>query len=141
MEFAVERTIEAAADQVWTLLADAERYPSWNPTVVSLRGRIADGERIELVSTLNPKRTFKLQVTDVEPARRMVWQSGMPFGLFRGVRTFSLAPTGESETVFSMREAYSGALAGLITKTIPDMSDAFAQFADSLKAAAERNGG
>ncbi|MBV9195688.1 MAG: SRPBCC domain-containing protein [Solirubrobacterales bacterium] len=137
----MERTINAGAAQVWALLSDAQRYPSWNPTVVSLRGRIADGERIELVSTANPKRTFKLKVSGVEPERRMVWQGGMPFGLFRGVRTFSLRPLSDSETVFSIREDYSGALAWLITRTIPDMTDAFAKFADCLRAAAEGNGG
>lgn len=140
MDYAVERTIDAGADRIWALLADAPRYPGWNRSVVSLRGRIANGERIELVSTVNPKRTFKLHVSDVEPARRMVWQSGLPFGLFSGVRTFTLTPVSETETVFSMREEYSGVLAGLITKSIPDMTEAFAQFADSLKTAAEHNG-
>ncbi len=36
-----------------------------------------------------------------------------------------------------MDEVYSGPLAPLITKAIPDLTDSFAQFADGLKAAAE----
>lgn len=36
-----------------------------------------------------------------------------------------------------MREEYSGTLAPLIGKTMPDMNEAFGQFADGLKAAAE----
>jgi hypothetical protein len=40
-----------------------------------------------------------------------------------------------------MREEYSGVLATLIAKTIPDMTDAFGQFADSLKAAAGASAG
>ncbi len=36
-----------------------------------------------------------------------------------------------------MQELYSGALAKLITKAIPDLNESFAQFADGLKAAAE----
>ena len=40
-------------------------------------------------------------------------------------------------TSFSMTEEYTGLLAGLITKSIPDMSDSFVQFAAGLKAAAE----
>jgi hypothetical protein len=135
--YAVTRTINAGPDRIWGLLTDAEGYPSWNPTVVSLNGQIASGERIELVSTVNPKRTFALTVSDIEPGRRMVWSSGMPLGLFRGVRTFALDPLSDSRTEFSMREDYSGALAGLITKTIPDMSQAFGDFADGLKKAAE----
>ena len=109
------------------------------PSVVSLRGRIASGEKIELVSTVNPKRRFVLSVSQVEPERRMVWSSGMPLGLFRGVRTFVLEPRPSSQTEFSMREEYFGLLARLITRTIPDLNDAFGQFADGLTAAAESN--
>jgi hypothetical protein len=36
-----------------------------------------------------------------------------------------------------MREEYSGMLAPLIAKTIPDMNEAFRQSADGLNAAAE----
>jgi len=67
----------------------------------------------------------------------MVWSDGMPLGLFRGVRTYRLDPAG-SGTAFSMTEEFSGPLAGLITKAIPDLTESFNQFADGLKAAAER---
>jgi hypothetical protein len=36
-----------------------------------------------------------------------------------------------------MTELLSGPLSGLITRTIPDMTDSFNQFADGLKTAAE----
>ncbi len=52
-------------------------------------------------------------------------------------RTFALERRPDAETQFSMREEYSGTLAPLIAKTIPDMNEAFGQFADGLKAAAE----
>ena len=37
-----------------------------------------------------------------------------------------------------MEEVFSGLLEPLISKSIPDMSESFAQFADGLKEAAER---
>ena len=135
--YTVRRTINASPERIWNLLTNADGYTSWNPAVVSLHGRIASGERIKLISTVNPKRTFSLTVSGVEPTRRMVWSSGMPLGLFRGVRTFSLRSQGDQETEFSMEEVYSGALAPLITKSIPDMSESFGQFADGLKTASE----
>jgi hypothetical protein len=135
--YSVQRTIDASAQRVWALLANADGYTGWNPSVVSLSGRIADGETIELVSTVNPGRTFSLAVSDVEPGKGMVWSDGMPLGLFRGVRTFSLRPVGADRTEFSMQERYSGLLAGLITRAIPDLTESFAQFADGLKRAAE----
>ena len=71
--YSVERTIDASPQRVWALLAHADGYPRWNPAVVSLSGRIADGETIKLVSTVNPGRTFSLTVSDVEPPNAMVW--------------------------------------------------------------------
>jgi hypothetical protein len=135
--YAVRRTINASPERIWSLLIDADGYASWNPAVVSLDGRIAAGEKIELISTVNPKRTFSLTVTSLDPMRRMVWSDDMPLGLFRGVRTFALRPQGEQSTEFSMEEVYSGALAPLITKAIPDLSESFAQFADGLRTASE----
>lgn len=135
--YAVKRTIDASPQQIWTLLEDASGYARWNPAVLSLEGRIAEGETIKLVSTVNPKRTFSLKVSGVEPQRAMVWSDGMPLGLFRGVRTIALRPLSDSQTEFAMQELYSGPLAPLITKAIPDLNESFAQFADGLKAAAE----
>ena len=71
---------------------------------------------------------------DASPQR--VWD-GMPLGLFRGVRTFSLRAVGAERTEFSMHERYSGPLSGLIARAVPDLSESFAQFADGLKRAAE----
>jgi hypothetical protein len=78
-----------------------------------------------------------LAVSGVQPAEGMVWSDGMPLGLFRGVRTFSLRAVGAERTEFSMQERYSGLLAGLITRAIPDLTESFAQFAEGLKSAAE----
>lgn len=57
----VSVTIKAAPATVWTVLTNAARYRAWNSTVVSLKGPIGPGSRIELASTLDPSRTFKLQ--------------------------------------------------------------------------------
>lgn len=139
--YSVQRTISATPERIWGLLTDASGYPGWNPSVISLDGRIAAGEKIKLVSTVNPKRTFSLTVSDVEAARRMLWSSGMPLGLFKGVRTLSLRQLGNGRTDFAMEEVYSGALAPLIIKSIPDLTMSFAQFADGLKTAAEHRSG
>ena len=139
-EYATATTIAAPPDRVWAVLTDAAGYPDWNSTIISLDGSIAEGERIALVSTLNPKRTFTLSVSDVHPPTSMVWSDGMPLGLFSGVRTFTLTDAGEGVTEFSMREVYSGLLAPLITKSIPDMTESFESFAADLKATAEGGG-
>lgn len=134
--YAVERRIDATPETVWNLLTDADGYASWNDAVLSIAGPIEVGETIELVSVVNPKRTFRLTVAEMAAPSRMVWTDGMPFGLFTGTRTYTLASVGEA-TTFAMVEEFTGPLAGLITKMIPDLTESFEQFADGLKAAAE----
>ncbi len=95
---------------------------------------------MRLVSTVNPKRTFNLRVTELLPPERLVWASEMPLGLFRGIRTYTLTPAaGGSATDFAMTEVYTGPLAGLIGRSIPDLNPSFEAFADALKSAAERS--
>ncbi|MEM7341541.1 MAG: SRPBCC domain-containing protein [Actinomycetota bacterium] len=132
----VERTIGATPERVWGLLTDADSWMEWNPTIVRIVGPIRQGHKVELVSTVNPKRTFKLTVDEISAPRRMVWSDGMPFGLFAGTRTYEVEPV-ESGTRFTMREVYTGLMAPLITRSIPDMTDSFTEFADGLKNAAE----
>lgn len=139
-EYAASITIEAPPERIWDILTDATAYPTWNSTIISLDGSIAEGETIALVSTLNPKRTFELSVSDVRAPMSMAWSDGMPLGLFSGVRTFTLEPRGDRSTEFSMREVYSGLLTPLITKSIPDMTESFEAFAADLKATAEAGG-
>jgi hypothetical protein len=69
----------------------------------------------------------------------MVWTGGMPLGLFRGVRTYTLAPH-DGGTRFSMQEVFSGPLLGVIGRSIPDLQPSFERFADGLKAEAELRG-
>lgn len=132
----VERRIDATPERVWALLTDAASYGNWNRAVVSIEGTIAQGSTISLVSVVNPKRTFKLQITEMTPPSRLVWSDGMPLGLFKGERTYLVKPR-EGVTHFEMTEAFSGPLAGVFTKAIPDLTESFNLFADSLKTAAE----
>lgn len=135
--YSVNKVISAPADRVWEILTNAAGYSEWNPTIVSLEGQIALGNRIKLVSTVNPKRAFKLTVSEMDEPGHMVWSDGMPLGLFRGVRTFTLTPAGDGSTTFEMVEEFSGLLEPLISKSIPDMTDSFEEFGESLKRAAE----
>jgi len=68
----------------------------------------------------------------------MVWASGMPFGLFRGERTFRLTPVGK-QTRFEMREEFTGLMLPLIWKSIPNLNPSFKKFADGLKAHVEQS--
>jgi len=104
--YTVARTIDAPADKAWQLLTDATTYADWNPAVSSIEGSIEVGKTISLVSVVNPKRTFKLGVIEMDEPSRMVWSDGMPLGLFTGERTFTLEPEGDGVR-FTMTEEYT----------------------------------
>jgi hypothetical protein len=134
--FAITTTIRATPQAIWDIITDAASYPAWNTTVSSVDGRIAPGETVTVHAKIAPGRAFPVKVVAFEPPRRMTWRSGMPFGLFSGERVFELSE-GAGSVEFTMREEYTGALAPLITKSIPDLQPAFAEFAACLKARAE----
>lgn len=138
--FTVTTTIDAAPEAIWAILTDAPAYPSWNTTVSGVDGRIAPGETVTVHAKISPGRAFPVKVVAFDAPRRMVWSSGMPLGLFKGERVFELRPQ-PGGVAFSMREDYTGAMAGMITKSIPDLQPAFDEFAACLKARAERAAG
>ncbi len=134
--YAVTRSIDAPAARVWEVLTDHTTFAEWNDSIISFEGPIEQGKKVKLVSVVNPKRSFSLLVSAMQSPTRMVWEDGMPLGLFKGVRTYEVREAGEGSE-FSMVEEYSGPLAGLMTKMIPDMTESFDLFADSLKRTAE----
>lgn len=135
--FQVTRTIGASPDAIWAILVDAPRYLEWDPGMDRIEGRIAPGEKITVHSKVNPGRAFPVTVSTFEPGQRMVWTGGMPLGLFKGERTFSLTRAGDSQTEFMMREEFGGPLLPLIGRSIPDLTPSFEAFADRLKQRAE----
>ncbi|MFM9938166.1 MAG: SRPBCC family protein [Hyphomicrobiaceae bacterium] len=136
--FATAIVIRAPVERIWSLLTDAAGYPTWNSTVERVVGAIAAGEKVTVYPRAASGRAFPLVVTELESNRRMVWAGGMPLGLFKGTRTYSLTPRSAHDVEFSMREEFSGFLAPLITRSIPDLQPDFDQFGVDLKAKAEQ---
>ena len=130
-------TIDASPDAIWKVLTDAPAYAAWDSGVERVEGTLAPGEQIKVISEANPGRSFPVKVTAFEPDRAMTWTGGMPLGLFKGVRTFSLEPQDGGATRFHMREEYTGPLLPVIWRTMPDLGPSFQQFARGLKARAE----
>ena len=136
--FSATTTIAASPEAIWKILTDAPAYPQWDPSAERIDGRIAAGEKITAYTKIAPGRAFPVTVTRFEPGRAMTWSSGMPLGLFKGERTFSLVPRGNGSTEFTLREEFSGLLLGLFGRSIPDMNPVFEQFAAGLKRRAEQ---
>src|ERR1700686_93524 len=95
--------IEASPDVVWSILTDAPGLSRWDSGVERVEGHIAPGETIKVFVKVNPGRAFPIKVTEFVPGQRMGWSGGMPLGLVKGVRTYTLAPLGNGTTTFKMR--------------------------------------
>jgi hypothetical protein len=140
------RSYEAAADiratpeAIWAVLVDGPGYARWDSGVERVDGGIDPGGTITVRSRAAPGRAFPVKVTEFVPAKRMSWSGGMPLGLFKGVRTFVLTPGSDGTTRFKMREEYTGPLAPLMWRSMPDLGPSFTRFAGGLKARAEASG-
>jgi hypothetical protein len=134
--FAVSILINATPEAVWGILTNGAGWTSWNPTIEKVDGTIAAGQMLKVFTKLSPGRAFPVRVSEFSPPRRMVWTGGMPLGLFKGVRIYSLTPQAKG-VEFAMREEFTGLMAPLITKSIPDLQPAFNEFAAALKRRAE----
>jgi uncharacterized protein YndB with AHSA1/START domain len=129
-------TIDATPEQVWSVLTNIAAWPDWDSGVTKVDGRLALGEKLSVAVKANPGRVFPVRVVTMSEPKRMVFRGGMPLGLFTGQRTYDLVPEGTG-TLFTMREEYTGPLAGMIFKSIPDLGPSFRQFAEGLKHQAE----
>ncbi len=129
--------IDASAERVWEILTDAPAYPRWDPWAVKVEGTIAAGANITTYTKLSPNRAFRVKVSQFVPGQLMTWTGGMPFGLFKGVRRFAIAPRPAGGVEFTVSETFSGPLLPLLAGSLPDMSGPFADFAAGLKARAE----
>jgi len=130
-ETSVSATIFADAAIVWALLTHASDFPRWNSTVTSVKGEIREGGAIELKSTLDEKRTFKLKVKEFVPQKRLVWGDAM------GNRVYTLVKGEGGSVFFSMTEKIGGPLFPLFAGSIPSFDASFEQFATDLKKEAE----
>jgi hypothetical protein len=129
-------TINAPPEKVWDILVDATKYSAWDSGVEKVEGDIKPGNTIKVYSKAAPGQAFPVKVAEFIPPYKMVWSGGMPLGLFKGVRTFTINAAGEG-TSFRMREEFTGPMLPLIWKSMPDLGPSFQQFANGIKARAE----
>lgn len=135
--FEASADINASPDKVWSIITDAQGLPTWDSGIERVEGTIAPGQTIKLHVKVNPGRAFPIKVTHFDPPSRLVFTGGMPLGLFKGERTYTLAPAAGGGTSFRMREEYTGPLLGMMWKSMPDLDPSFQQYARGLKQKAE----
>ena len=130
-ETAVSIDIQADKSILWALITNANDFPRWNSTIISIDGTIELGETIKLKAKLDPKRDFKLKVKEFDAENRLVWGDAM------GNRVYTLKSIGNNLTNFTMVEKIGGPIFPLFAKMIPPFDETFEQYAIDLKNEAE----
>jgi hypothetical protein len=136
LRYSVKTGIRATPAAIWARLTDAKGFPTWNSTVQSIEGTIAQGERLSIRVPIAPGRTFRPAVVELVPEQRMTWRDGFA-PMFQGARTFTLTPRGEI-TDFEMVEVLRGVMLPLIKRSLPDFRPVFDRYAADLKNVCER---
>lgn len=132
--------IDANPQIVWDILTDKDQLRAGDVGITRLEGDIRLGNKVKLWTEVGGDRAFPIKVIEMDINRKMVWQGGMPFGLFTGTRQFNITPadSNDSESViFHLREDYTGLLTNLIRKSMPDMNPSFEKFVLGVKLLAE----
>ena len=134
--FSTTVRIRSTSERVWRSLMDVGRWPELDSSIKRVDGTPELGATVTVHAKIG--RAFPLKVVDCTPNQRMVLSGGMPLGLFKGQRTYSVTADGDGMVTFAMREVFTGLLAPLITRSIPDLQPSFDEFAANLKTRSEQ---
>lgn len=130
-----ETLINARNSTVWEIITDAGNYTVWESGITSIQGEPRNGGTIRIRTRTRGNRTFRLRVQQI-PGEVMTWTGGLPLGLFRGVRPFTLSPQ-RGMTQLRVKEEFSGPLLGLMDKTMADTEQALTDYVNAVKERAE----
>jgi hypothetical protein len=129
--------IDAPVSQVRAILLDFNDYPSWNPFIVKVDGRVAKGSRLRV--TVKPVGKQELSGDTVVTAltgTRLAWVGSLAVpGVFRGVHEFIVEAQGPNQTIFYQNEKMSGLIIPFFD--IRPEAAGFVQMNEALKRRAE----
>ncbi|MCC7163973.1 MAG: SRPBCC domain-containing protein [Anaerolineae bacterium] len=103
--------INAVPERVWQILTDTDKFPDWNPFIRSCKGKLAQGETVEVVLGEGKTMTFRPTIVEVTPNRTLRWLGKLFVGgLFDGEHIFEIEPMDAHRVRFIQREKFSGLL-------------------------------
>jgi len=131
--------IDADPDDVWTVLIDVERWPTWTPSIKALRrlddGPFTTGSRARITQPGFPPATWK--VSEIVPGQSFTWVA--PGVGFRTTAEHRLAPRPDGGSRVTLVLTQEGVLAGLMDRLTGAKARRFVQLeANGLKAHCER---
>lgn len=137
MDFRISILIEAPPESVWTVMADAERWHEWTPSVRSIRlldkPPLRVGSRALIRQPKFPPAVWT--VTALEPGRSFTWKSGAP-GVWVYARHSVEPVPGGTQATLTLH--YEGALARLVGRLTRGITNRYLAYeAEGLKRRSE----
>jgi uncharacterized protein YndB with AHSA1/START domain len=104
--FESEALINARASTVWEVITDAGNLTVWESGITAIDGELRNGGTIRIKTTDGGGRILRFRVQQM-PGELMIWTRGLPFGLLKRIRTFTLSPQA-GLTHLTVKEEVSG---------------------------------
>lgn len=121
MEIQTHIDIDAAPEQVWSVLTDFERHAAWNPFIREIRGEAREGAQlyIRLQPPHGQTMTLKPVVSSVAPPRTFAWRGSLLSpGLLKSTHAFHLEPLETGHTRFHHHESFDGLLVPFVKRSL-----------------------
>jgi hypothetical protein len=133
--YEAEILVNARNSTVWDIITDASNFTVWDSGITRIQGELRNGGTIKIRTRTGGNRTFRLHVQQI-PGEVMTWTGGLPLGMFKGMRTFTLSPR-SGMTHLRVKEEFNGPLLGLIWRTVPDLGQDCTGYVNAVKERAE----
>jgi len=137
-----EIVINATPEKVWSILTNFGDYPKWNPFIVSIKGDLKAGQRIENTMMNGEKKfVFKPKVLSVVPNKYFDWLGSLLIkGIFDGHHYFQIEQVNSSQVKLIHGENFSGILSGFILRKIGEQTrNNFIAMNQAIKKLSEQN--
>jgi hypothetical protein len=120
-EIHTEETIEATADEVWSVLTDFPTYGEWNPGMEQVDGEAVVGTRLTIRFTPKGRRSMTIRPTvlTAEPGHELRWLGRLLVpGLFDGEHRFTIDEREPGRVAFVQAERFRGLLVPFLRRMI-----------------------
>jgi carbon monoxide dehydrogenase subunit G len=120
VDFQISVEVAAPPDIVWAVMADAERWHEWTPSVRSIRridsGPLRVGSRAVIRQPRFPPAMWK--VTAIDPGRSFTWKSGGPGMWVYAQHSVDAVGSGARATLALHFDGAVGRMLGRMTRKI-----------------------
>ena len=111
-EIVTEIEINASPSQVWQVLTDFEKYPTWNPFIKKISGIAGRNEKLEVHMPDPRGGTMVFTPTGIvaERDRELRWLGRSEGDVFNGEHRFLIEPIQNKKVHFAQREKFTGSM-------------------------------